>query len=103
VIQGGTIEITNYGDVGEVFNTYVSDVTTTANTKFGTLLIGPNPVILLLQTLPYSGPDGINDLVFDVPVDANLSGLTVYFQTLDITGFGPITGELTNRSQTTIQ
>ena len=100
-VQGGTVTIRNYGEVGNVFNTYVSDVTTSASTKFGTLLIGPFPVVLLLPVLPYSGPDGINEIVADVPIDPNLTGLTVYFQSLDISGFGPVTGELTNRSSTT--
>jgi hypothetical protein len=99
-VQGGTVTIRNYGEVGNVFNTYISDVTTTASTKFGTLLIGPFPIFLLLPVLPYSGPDGINEIVADVPVDPVLDGLTVYFQSLDITGFGPVTGELTNRSST---
>jgi hypothetical protein len=99
--QGGSVTIRNYGEVGNVFNTYISNVTTSANTKFGTLLIGPFPIFLLLPVLPYSGPDGISEIVADVPVDPALDGLTVYFQSLDITGFGPVTGELTNRSSTT--
>jgi hypothetical protein len=100
-VQGGTVTIRNYGEVGNVFNTYISNVTTSANTKFGTLLIGPFPIYLVLPVLSYTGPDGINEIVADVPVDPALDGLTVYFQSLDISGFGPVTGELTNRSSTT--
>ena len=100
--QGGSIQLRNYGPQGDLFNTYVSTVPTSGNTKYGTLLIGL-PLFQLLPTLPYPGPDGISSLQLDVPHDPVLMGLTVYFQSLDIQGFGPLVGELTNRSSTTVQ
>jgi hypothetical protein len=100
-VQGGTVELKNYGTVGQVFNTYISTATTSANTNYGTLLIGPFPLVQVLGSVPYFGPDGVTDIVFGVPHNPVLVGLTVYYQSLDITGVGPLTGELTNRASTT--
>lgn len=99
----GTIELVNYGALGHVFHSYVSPFTTSANTKFGTLLIGPAPLLQILGSVPYAGPDGITALSLPVPDEPVLVGLTVYFQSLDITSLGPLTGEFTNRAPTTFQ
>jgi hypothetical protein len=99
-VQGGTLQLKNYGTVGHVFNTYVSTTTGSTNTAYGTLLIGL-PMVQLLGPLPFFGPAGVTDLVFEVPHSPALVALTVYYQTLDITSFGPLVAELTNRASTT--
>lgn len=98
---GETFVMRNYGEVGNSFNTYVSTLQTSANTAYGTLLIGPFPLVQLLPTLPYAGPDGITTFTLVVPYSPALVGLTVWFQSLDISQFSPLVGVLTNATSTT--
>jgi IPT/TIG domain len=96
-----TAEVTfrNYGPVGEPFWVFASLSQLTGNTKFGTLLIGV-PFYQLLPLLFYPGPKGIHSITFEVPDDPILDGVTLYLQSLDITQFSPIQGQLTNSSTT---
>ena len=91
----------NYGPVGQPFWMFGSLSTTFGNTKFGPLLIGPNDFVQLLPLLFYPSPGGVHSITFTVPDDPILDGITIYFQSLDITQFSPLQGKLTNRSQTT--
>jgi hypothetical protein len=99
---GGTLLIRNYGAIGNFYTTIASTATWVANTKFGTLLIGPDPFLQLLTNIPYPGPNGISDVPVVVPVAPVLHGLVVHFQSLFITNFSPVQGELTNASTTAI-
>ena len=99
---GGTLLIRNYGAVGNAYTTLASTSTWTANTKFGTLLVGPDPFLQLLTNIPYSGPNGISDVPVVVPNAAVLHGLVLHFQSLSITNPSPVQGELTNASTTAI-
>jgi hypothetical protein len=98
---GQTFVMQNYGEVGNVFRTYVSTTQTFANTQYGTLLIGPFPLVQLLPALPYPGPDGISTFTITVPNSPVLAGLTIWFQSLDISQLSPLAGVLTNASSTT--
>ncbi|HTE06701.1 MAG TPA: IPT/TIG domain-containing protein [Planctomycetota bacterium] len=97
---GETFVMRNYGTPGHVYRTYVSTVPTSAATHFGTLLIGPFPLVQLLPQLPYPGPDGISTFTLVVPFNPVLVGLTIWFQSLDISQLSPLAGELTNASTT---
>ena len=100
-LVGETIRLDNYGPTTAAFRCFVSTATTFANTKYGKLLIGPFPFYEILFFQLYPGPDGVQKLELDVPDDPILNGVTVYFQTLTITGLGPLTGSLTNSSTST--
>jgi hypothetical protein len=99
---GGTLLIRNYGDVGDAYTTLASTSTWVANTKFGTLLVGPDPFLQLLTSIPYPGPNGISDVPVVVPNATVLHGLVVHFQSLSITNPSPVQGEFTNASTTAI-
>jgi hypothetical protein len=98
---GGTLVIRNYGPVGGDFQTVVSLTPWSAPTKFGPLLVGP-VIFTLISTTAYPPSDGVHALPVPVPNEPVLHGLTVYFQSLSITGFGPLQGALTNASATAI-
>src|SRR5262245_36405179 len=95
------VTIRDYGPTGNLFWVFASLTTTFGNTKFGPLLIGPNVLVQLLPLMFYPSPDGIHSITFTVPDDPILDGVTIYFQSLDITQISPLQGKLTNRSQTT--
>jgi len=95
------VTIRDYGAVSDAFWVFVSLSQTSGNTKYGTLLIGV-PFFQLLPLLTYPGPKGIHSITFAVPDDPILDGVTLYFQSIDITQFGPLQGQLTNASTTTL-
>lgn len=104
VAIGGTFELANYGAPGDSYLTFLSTTTTTLNAApYGTLLIGPAPLIQLLPALPY-GPTGEAKLSFPVPVIPHLAGFSVHFQAVTLfAGGGPPPGRLTNATTSTFQ
>ncbi len=103
VMLGGTLNITNYGSLGDMYTTFVSTSTTSILAKpYGTLLIGPVPFLQLIPPTPYPGPLGVDSIDIFVPVAPILSGLVVHFQSLSIFASGFPPGKLTNASTTAI-
>jgi hypothetical protein len=98
---GQTFVMQNYGEPGHSYRVFVSTAQTVANTQYGTLLIGPFPLVQLLPDLPYPGPDGVSTFTLTVPNSNVLVGITIYFQTLDISQYSPLAGDLSNASSTT--
>ena len=96
--QGAKYVMTHYGPANGTYSTWLSLTPFTAPLPEGTLLIGPT---FLLNIIPYMGygPTGVSELVFDLPIDPALSGLTIYMQDLELVAVPP--HQLTNRTQTT--
>ncbi|HNB60430.1 MAG TPA: IPT/TIG domain-containing protein [Phycisphaerales bacterium] len=103
VVRGGTLNITNYGALGDQYTTFVSTSTCTlAAPPYGTLLIGPFPFLQLIAPTAYPGPNGVAVNSFPVPNLPALANLTVHFQSVSLYASGPPPGLLTNASTTTI-
>ncbi len=101
VPMGGVLKIRNYGPVGDYYWTVVSLTTMSKPTKFGLLLVGPT-IFELLTPTPYPPSDGVSTVTIHVPNDPALQGLDVHFQSLSVTAFKPVEGELTNATTTSI-
>ena len=104
-LPGGTIEVTNAGPTGgALFFSYYSSVTTAIPiAPFGTLLIGPTPLVEFLAGIPYPGPDGVHVTQAPVPTNPALIGLELPFQTVAILSLVTAEIVLTNRATTTFQ
>ena len=100
--QKAQVVFRNYGPPGQPFWVFYSYLSTFGNTKFGKILIGPAPIFQLFPLLFYPGPDGIHSITLTVPDDPILDYVTIYWQSLDITQFGPVQGKLTNQQSTLI-
>ena len=98
---GSRVDITNYGDVGNLYWTVLSLSTGVAPTQYGTLLLGL-PLIQVVRPTPYPEPLGIATTPLQVPKNPSLSGITVHFQSLSISRLSPLRGMLTNASSTFI-
>ena len=98
----GSLRCCDYGPPGQPFWVFYSYLPTFGNTKFGKILIGPAPIFQLFPLLSYPGPDGIHSITLTVPDDPILDYVTIYWQSLDITQFGPVKGKLTNGQSTLI-
>jgi len=96
--QGAKYVMTHYGPPSGAYSTWLSLTPFTAPLPEGTLLIGPTFLLNIIPGMPY-GPTGVSELVFDLPIDPALSGLTIYLQDLEIVAVPP--HKLTNRTQTT--
>jgi hypothetical protein len=100
--QKAQVVFRNYGPPGQPFVQFYSYLPTFGNTKFGKILIGPAPIYQLFPLLFYPSPDGISSITLTVPDDPILDYVTIYWQSLDITQFGPVKGKLTNGQSTLI-
>src|SRR5262245_61891902 len=100
--QKAQVVFRNYGPPGQPFWQFYSYLPTFGNTKFGKILIGPAPIYQLFPLLAYPSPNGINSITLTVPDDPILDYVTIYWQSLDITQFGPVKGKLTNGQSTLI-
>jgi hypothetical protein len=99
---GGEMDIRNYGTPGNAIIMMAAAGTGSGGTQFGTFLLA-HPFIFVFIGVPYPGPDGIHTLHVDVPNAPILSGLTVYFQSLEATQLSPVQGQFTNRTSVTFQ
>ena len=100
--NGSALDITNYGTPGNVFHTLIAASGGFSNTQYGPFLLGPN-FIFLLTAFPYTGPLGIHNLHSNVPLSPSLVGLTVHFQSFEVTQLSPLQGSFTNAALTTFQ
>jgi hypothetical protein len=100
---GGNLNVTNYGQPGDSYMTFVSTSLCVIPTPpYGTLLIGPYPFVQLLPILPYGG-SGKAGVTLTVPALPSLAGLVVHFQSVSLfQSGGPPPGTLTNASSTAI-
>lgn len=99
---GGQMDLRNYGTVGNSFITLAAGAAGYGGTQFGPFLLS-QPFIFLMYGVPYPSPDGIHTLHVNVPNAPILSGMTVHFQSLEATQYGPIVGQFTNASTVTFQ
>lgn len=97
---GGTLRVDDYGPSGGVFVMAASTATTSIPAPWGTLLIGPNPIVVLAGPTPYPGATGPSTTLLPIPANPALQGLSLHFQTL---AFGSPTDLLTNRASTLLQ
>jgi len=98
---GGTVRIDDYGPLGGVYVMAASTVATSIPLPFwGTLLIGPNPIVILAGPIFYPGSAGPSTTLLPIPPDPLLQGQSLHFQTL---AFGSPTDLLTNRASTRLQ
>jgi hypothetical protein len=100
--QKAQVVFRNYGQPGQPFWLFYSYLSTFGNTKFGKILIGPAPIYQLFPLLAYPSPHGIHSITLTVPDDPILDYVTIYWQSLAITQFGPVKGKLTNLQSTLI-
>jgi len=100
---GGQMDLRNYGTLGNTFFCLVSASAGFANSQFGPFLLGPTPFLVFLANVPYPAPAGIHTLHAKVPNNPILSGVTLYFQSLEATQVGPVQGRFTNASSITFQ
>ena len=95
--KGASYVMAHYGPPGASYSSWLSTQTTVAPLPEGTLLIGPNILINFIPIAPY-GPSGVSTLVFDLPNDPILEGLTIYIQDLELLPAPP--HQLTNVTKT---
>jgi hypothetical protein len=67
---------------------------------YGTLLIGPSPIVTLTGVVPYPGLPGPHWLPLPIPPNPAFAGASLHFQSLAL---APTMIQLTNRATTRIQ
>ncbi len=98
---GGQIELRNYGPLTAFYSLYWSFSTTSiVLPPYGTLLIGPSPIIVGPVGQLYPAPDGINVLTFDTPSAPVFAGLTMYWQSLVFVSLAPLEVIFSNGAST---
>ncbi|HEU4418115.1 MAG TPA: choice-of-anchor tandem repeat NxxGxxAF-containing protein [Planctomycetota bacterium] len=98
---GGTIRIDDYGPGGGAYVMVASTTTTFIPLPpWGTLLIGPSPLVILAGPVLYPGSSGPSTTLLPIPPNPQFVGVTLHFQTL---AFGSPTDMLTNRASTRLQ
>jgi hypothetical protein len=98
---GGSVRIDDYGPLGGVYVMAASTVATSIPLPFwGTLLIGPNPIVILAGPTFYPGSSGPSTTLLPIPPNPQFQGLSLHFQTLAL---GSPIDQLTNRASTLLQ
>jgi len=98
---GGTLRVDDWGPAGAAFALFLSTASTNLPLPpFGTLLIGPTPLVTVLGATPYPPSPALHSLVLGVPNVPSLAGATLFWQSLSVQGSA---GTLTNRTQTRLQ
>jgi hypothetical protein len=80
---GDTVRIDDFGPVGASFVLFLS--TAAQNMPwppFGTLLIGPTPILPVTGVVPYPGLSGPHRQLLPIPNNPELRGLSLHFQSL---------------------
>jgi hypothetical protein len=98
---GDTLHVDDFGPAGASFALFFSTATQSLHyPPFGTLLIGPTPLLALTGVVAYPGLPGPHTLPLPIPNDPALRGLSVHFQSLAL-----LTGsfELTNRATSLVR
>ena len=82
---GDTLLVDDFGPAGASFLLFASTALTSVPVPpFGTLLIGPTPILAMTGVLPYPGLSGPDTRQFPIPNDLGLRGLALHFQSLGI-------------------
>jgi hypothetical protein len=98
---GGSVRIDDYGPSGGVYVMAASTTTTSIPVApWGTLWIGPSPLVVLAGPTAYPGPSGPSTVFLAIPPNPAFQGLSLHFQTL---AFASPTDLLTNRASTLLQ
>jgi hypothetical protein len=98
---GDAVRIDDYGPSGGVYVMAASTATTNIPVgPWGTLLIGPAPLVVLAGPTPYNGTSGPNTTFLGIPPNPQFVGLALHFQSL---AFASPLDELTNRASTLLQ
>ena len=97
---GAPTTLTTYGKVTDIaYSTFGSTNTTMILVPpFGTLLIGPAPLFMLIVDQPFITPGVPQSTVLQVPPMPGLSGILLHVQSMAWTSLAPLVGILTNRS-----
>lgn len=97
---GDALTIDNFGPAGGSFQLLVSTATTNVPLPpFGTLLIGPTPLVVVTGLVPYPGISGPHTLRAAIPNDPAFRGVSFHFQSIAVTSTGI---QLTNRATTRV-
>lgn len=97
----GTLRVDDYGPPGAGFGLLASTTTQSlALPPFGTLRLGPGPIVLLLGLTPYPAGTGLHTLRLPVPNDPTLANVRLYLQSLAVQGG---TATLTNLAETVLR
>jgi hypothetical protein len=100
-VPGETIRVGNFGPAGASFLMCVSTAAQSVPVPgFGTLLIGPSPIVTITGLVGYPGLAGPHVLPVPIPNNPIYSGFSLHFQSLALTSTGV---QLTNRATTMIQ
>jgi hypothetical protein len=98
---GDTVSVGDFGPAGSSFLLCVSTAgQNVAMPPYGTLLIGPAPIVTLTGVLPYPGLAGPHLLPLPIPNNPAFRGAALYFQSLALSATGL---QLTNRATTSIR
>ncbi len=98
---GGMLRVDDYGPAGGVYVMAGSTATTNIPlAPWGTLLIGPSPLVILAGPTAYPGTSGPSTTLLPIPPNPLVQGMALHFQTL---AFGAPTDQLTNRASTLLQ
>jgi len=101
--QTGTLRIANHGPLGASFQTQFSTVATSIPLPpFGTLLIGPAPILDGVPITPYPA-SGLSEVIVPIPTSPSAAGTTLHFQTAAILSFAPLDVQLLNRQSVLLQ
>ncbi|MCC6670680.1 MAG: hypothetical protein IT458_06450 [Planctomycetes bacterium] len=93
---GDTLQIDDYGPGGASFVLFFSTAMQNQPLPpFGTLLIGPTPILALTGVVPYPGFSGPHAQLLPIPNNPALRGLSLHFQSLALI---PSDYQLTNRA-----
>lgn len=99
--HGGPLRVDDWGPSGALFALFLSTARTSLPLPpFGTLLIGPSPIVTVLGATPYPAASALHTLVLTVPNVPGLAGATLYWQSLSVQGTA---GTLTNRTETLLR
>ncbi|MBK8975458.1 MAG: hypothetical protein IPM29_06000 [Planctomycetes bacterium] len=93
---GDTLDIDDFGPAGASFVLFLSTAAQSLHwPPYGTLLIGPTPILPVTGVVPYPGTSGPHRVSLPIPNSPVLHGLSLHFQTLALLTAGP---QLTNRA-----
>ncbi|MEM7309517.1 MAG: IPT/TIG domain-containing protein [Planctomycetota bacterium] len=100
----GEVILRNYGPAGAGYQTNFSSVTTFLPLPpFGTLLIGPAPLVPGIESALYPLPDGVAEVRAPVPDLPTLMGATLHFQSVAVLSLAPLEVQLVNATSTLFQ
>jgi hypothetical protein len=98
---GDTVHVDDFGPQGASFVLFFSTAAQSMPLPpFGTLLIGPAPILALTGVVAYPGPSAPHRQPLPIPNDAALRGLSLHFQSLALM---PPSFQLTNRASSLLR